>query len=546
MKKLLTIVLAAAMLLSLVACGGDKEEESSKETVAAEQDGEKNEESNELSYDFSEFGKGRITIVGSEFVEDEEGAEYLRVYYDYTNTSENTQNQSPDVAVSIHKITQNGKELDTTWFSDMDEIHVPEDLNGSLSAMPGHSVRNTMIIPCSAADGVVEISCYVMIGNWMYTEDKLELFTFQVDPENLMGAPAKALEYTPITDPSYTEGWATSGSTESPIPFEVSINDWELANGYEGGKVLRVNLTVKNLDAEAWTPGLLASAEAFQDGVSLPEATSWDLEESTEEDDAISEYVEQGDSIDFNALFLLRNENPVEIVIEQGDDLKVGMICDIAAVIKAENEADKAATEAASKAEAEVLAAMAGSWTSTDGWGDVLVFNADKTGIHDLAGDQYPFSYTLEGDYLTLNYDDGDVSEYTITVDKNELILTDYFGDTIPFARTEADSTEETEDSEESEEDAAVSIEEFMLGTWVDHESGYEETFTFNADGTGVYSFVDGGYYEYTYTYEFPNSGYVEFHYDDGDEGEFGIKIKDDNTILVSNVNVTDMPLVRE
>ena len=85
-----------------------------------------------------------------------------------------------------------------------------------------------------------------------------------------------------------------------------------------------------------------------------------------------------------------------------------------------------------------------------------------------------------------------------------------------------------------------------IIGTWEDQETDYKETFTFNKDGTGKYSFEDNGHWEYTFTYECFDGDYVEFTYDDdGSVSGFTVRIEGD-VMYVSNTAVADMPLVRK
>ena len=93
---------------------------------------------------------------------------------------------------------------------------------------------------------------------------------------------------------------------------------------------------------------------------------------------------------------------------------------------------------------------------------------------------------------------------------------------------------------------AELTLKELIIGTWEDQETEYKEPFTFNADGTGKYSFEDNGHWEYTFTYEWFDGDYVEFTYDDdGSVGGFTVRIEGD-TLYVSNTTVADMPLVRK
>ena len=82
-------------------------------------------------------------------------------------------------------------------------------------------------------------------------------------------------------------------------------------------KAIRVGLVYKNLDDQAWPVGVSLDITAYQDGLSLPFGSTWYIEEPTAEDEAYGEDVEPGETVKCNALFVLRNDSPVEIVIEE-------------------------------------------------------------------------------------------------------------------------------------------------------------------------------------------------------------------------------------
>jgi len=191
---------------------------------------------------------------------------------------------------------------------------------------------------------------------------------------------------------------------------------------------------------------------------------------------------------------------------------------------------------------------LLGTWLERDSdWDNTYIFNADGTGVL-ISGPEYPFTYAVNGDVLTLTYDEEDIEEFTISVSGDLLTMVDKYGYELLLDK-QAVQSEEPEEAEESEETAEAEPEnpyvKEIVATWVDQESGYEETFTFNADGTGMYSFVDGDLYEYPITYNFLRSDYLQFFYEDGSEGGFIIRIEGD-TLYVTNDAVVDMPLVRQ
>ena len=186
-----------------------------------------------------------------------------------------------------------------------------------------------------------------------------------------------------------------------------------------------------------------------------------------------------------------------------------------------------------------------GTWLERDSdWDNTYIFNTDGTGVL-ISGPEYPFTYSVSGEVLTLTYDVDDAEEFTISVDGDLLTMVDQFGYELLLDK-EAVRNEEPEESEEPEvtEPENPYVKE-IVATWVDEESGYQETFTFNADGTGMYSCVDGEYYEYPITYNFLRSDYLQFFYEDGSEGGFIIRIEGD-ILYVTNDAVVDMPLVRQ
>ncbi len=189
---------------------------------------------------------------------------------------------------------------------------------------------------------------------------------------------------------------------------------------------------------------------------------------------------------------------------------------------------------------------LLGTWLERDSdWDNTYIFNADGTGLL-ISGPEYPFTFTASGDVLTLTYDDEDIEEFTISVSGDLLTMIDKFGNEILLDKHVEEVVEEPEESETvAEADSGNPYVKEVIGTWVDEESGYQETFTFNADGTGMYSCVDGEYYEYPITYNFLRSDYLQFFYEDGSEGGFVIRIEGD-ILYVTNDAVVDMPLVRQ
>ena len=557
MKKLLAILLAVAMLLSLAACGKKEAEPAATE---APEDGNNplaveptpvEEEPDPWSYQFTQYGNVRIKIVGAEATQNDWGEDLLRIFYDYTNTDDTANGHCPHTALNFLSITQDGKECITYDFRADDETALPEDLNHENYVQPGCTNRNTINILWDPNGGIVKVSCYIMIGGWMYNENDIKLFEFEIDPDNLMGAP-EPFVLPAITDPTYTSGMSASGKYDYPLDSEISIDGIELTKDYDGKDVLRVKMTVTNNGDEALYPSLICKTELYQDGVSLPWVNAtWDMDSDmvTDGDIAYEEDLYPGETVECSALFYPRNQNPVEAVIENVNaELRLGARFDVKALLEAAAAADQAAAEAATAAEAAARKALVGTWLQRDSdWDDTFIFNADGTGVV-ISGPEYPFTYAVDGDVLMLTYDDGDQEEFTITVDGDLLTMIDKWGDELLLDKQAEEATEPENDQPETTEpaEAEIVLADFLIGTWEDRETAYKETFTFNKDGTGLYTFVDGGVWEYTFTYDICEDDSVDIYYDDGDRGGFWIAVQDENTILITNSAVTDMPLVRK
>ena len=543
MKKLLTLLLALAMVFCLFACGKKDPNTNQTDTTKGTEEVIADDE---FIHTFTQFGNARIKIVGSELTKSDEDEDVLRIYYEYTNTENTARGHYPNTAVKFLSVTQDGNDCQDVSFTGYDEATIPEDLNSHLYVQPGRTMRNTMCFLCDPNGGPVKVSCYVMIGSWMYEEDKIEPFEFEVDPANLMGAPAPFV-LPPITDPTYTDGMDASG-VNGYSENEISINGLELTKDDKGVDVVRVKLTVTNNGEESMSPALICDLELYQDGIGLPYPTTWDMEEPTAEDEAYETELEPGETVECNALYYLRNKNPVEAVVEASDgDVTLGACFDVQALFDAAAAAEQDKADSAAATEAAARKALVGTWLQRDSdWEDTYIFNADGTGKL-ISGPEYPFTYTLKGDTLTLTYDPDDVEEFTISVNGNLLTMIDSWDDELLLdKKTEEVATTPEVDPTEATEPAAPTLKELIIGTWEDQETDYKETFTFHKDGTGKYSYEEDGHWECTFTYTWYDGDYLEFVYDDdGSVGGFTVRIEGD-VMYVSNTSVVDMPLVRK
>lgn len=550
MKKIIALLLALVMVLSLAACGKKEdtlETDDGNNPLAIDTTSVEGTEPDPWSYEFTQYGNVRIKIVGAEATQNDWGEDLLRIFYDYTNTDDTANGHHPNTALNFLSITQDGEECITYDFQADDETALPEDLNHENYVQPGCTNRNTINILWNPNGGIVKVSCYIMIGGWAYNKNDIKPFDFEIDPDNLMGAP-EPFVLPAITNPTYTSGMSASGKYDFPLDSEISINDIELTKDYDGRDVIRVNLTVTNNGEEELTPAMMCLLELYQDGVSLPWVNAtWDMDSDmvTDGDIAYEEDLYPGETVECSALFYPRNQNPVEAVIENVNaELCLGARFDVKALYEAAAVGGNTNTNAAVNA-----SELVGTWLQRDSdWEDTYIFNADGSGML-ISGPEYPFTYSVSGDKLTLDYGDDDEEEFTFSVEGDLLTMVDMWDEQLLLDKQTAEAPETTVPETEPAETTApaeLTLKELIIGTWEDQETEYKETFTFNADGTGKYSFEDNGHWEYTFTYEWFDGDYVEFTYDDdGSVGGFTVRIEGD-TLYVSNTTVADMPLVRK
>ena len=450
------------MVLSMAACGGkdagqpetsnkpetSNQPETSETPAAAEPTAEETEDA-ALTHTFTQYGNARIKIVGAEAASTDSGEDLLRIYYDYTNTDDTANGHAPGYVLNFLSITQDGEECKTYDFRNDDEDALPEDLNRTLYVQPGCTNRGTFNICWNPNGGVVKVSCFVMVGSWMYSENDVEPFEFEIDPNNLMGAP-EPFELPAITTPTYTSNMSASGELDFPGDSEASINGIELTKDRDGRDLIRVNLTVTNKGEEERTAAMLIDVILFQDGVSLHYAIYFDVNDGdVRADNEVynSNEVAPGDTVECCALFYPRTKSPVEAVIENpNSDLCLGACFDLQSLYDAAEAeaaaaaaAAEAAAEAASAADKALMAELIGSWDRTDDWPEHITFNEDLTGVHDMITDLYPFTYIVTDGVLYLTYEDGTEAEYGVSVNGNDMVLTDtIFDEEQPFVRAGA------------------------------------------------------------------------------------------------------------
>lgn len=449
MKKIVTLFLVFVMVLSMTACGkkdpGTDEPETSNNPVAAEPTVEEAAvveaevvEDDEFTHTFTQYGNARIKIVGAEATKNAIGEDVLCIYYDYTNTGDRADGRCPNDSLRFLSITQDGEEC-KNFLLEGSELYI----------QLGCTNRNTFTVRWNPDGGVVKVSCYIMIGDWIYEIDDIEPFEFEIDPNNLMGVPAP-FELPAITEPTYTSNMSASGEWDYLVNSEVSINGIELIRDRDGRDVVRVNLTVTNKGEEETGASFMSEMVLYQDGVALEHVSSVVLKNEDVIDSDERHKVSPGETVEYSKLFYPRTKSPVEVVIEEGhSDKRLGASFDLeaaaaaaeaAAASKAEAEdaAAAAEAEATSAADKATMEKMIGTWDLVSEWPEHITFNADLTGAYDIMGDLDPFTYIVTDGLLQLTYDNtGNEVNYKISVSGDDMVLTDTFQEEQTFVRAD-------------------------------------------------------------------------------------------------------------
>jgi len=239
-----------------------------------------------------------VTIVGAELFEDIDDKDAIRVYWDFTNTSDETVSPMSDLSVALE---QEGFELTSTYDSSEDDV--PEYGNSWLEVRPGVTIRCISEYSCKAAGEAIAFTIY----DWYDEEDAL---TAEFDPANMPGRPAEDWVAETIDDPQWVADMSDGGDVGDAYVF---IESAEVVPGWsDGEEVIRVYFEYTNNAEEAENMWIATSFRAFQDGIELE--TDW-ADEDVEEDDNFSLDIEPGETIRCAETWALRSDSPIEVEV---------------------------------------------------------------------------------------------------------------------------------------------------------------------------------------------------------------------------------------
>ena len=249
-----------------------------------------------------------ISIVGAEHFVDSDGKDAIRVYYDFTNNTDETTYAGWEVELEV---TQDGYEMNDTYASYNNDVD--EENNDYMYVRPGCTIRCVSEYSMKTTGGKIQFRYY----DWW---DDADVIVAEFDPANLPGAPASAFTYAKVSNPQWTAGMPTAGTMEGV--YDVSIKSAEIVPG-ENGDVLRVYFDYTNNSTEAESLFLAVDVYGYQDGIEMEDAYALN---ETDSDDLFWEDVAPGATVTASYCLQLRSDSPVEIEVSDWEGNYLGTV----------------------------------------------------------------------------------------------------------------------------------------------------------------------------------------------------------------------------
>lgn len=274
----------------------DKTEPNDDEDETEPDDDEDDQQSGGITGTSADWGDYAIEIVGAEKILDGDDKTAIRIYYDFTNNSDEI---TAPCDVVDHLVTQDGYEAKSVYAG---YDYMLDDIYDEYSSLYPGATRRCVTEFSMKEDGGTVV--YTIFNFW----DEEQSLTAEFDPANLPGAPAKDLEFKAINEPVLTVDLPDEGEYEDDtyMVFDTA----EITTGYDGEDILRVYIDFTNNSTEEQNFWWVANMEAFQDGVEL--SIGYPEDSVPEEDNAYTD-VPTGETIRVAVCYELRNDHVVEV-----------------------------------------------------------------------------------------------------------------------------------------------------------------------------------------------------------------------------------------
>ena len=340
-----------------------------------------------------------VTALGAETLQDEDGEDVLRVYWEFVNETDEVQSPSDLFYVET---SQDGEALENGFLYGDDAV--PEDDYGYTFILPGKTLRWTTTFLYDPEGGTIGLR----ISEWF--ED--EALLYYVDPAAPLGAPEDsfAMEIDPVIPEAFR---SLPDALEDVTPGEVSFTP-----DYCGNPLLRVSFTFTNTTGEETSFYSQHSYRAYQDGYELETGSPEDWLDS---DGALFDDIAPGESIECSCTFLLRTDSPVAVLIwnDSAKDEPAGLVVDEVAIPVAGVYRLESIDGYTAEAYADALE------ISVEEFGDLIVLTLFRNGDanwHEVDEDTEMYWF-LEDEELSLYMEDDDEFELIGELSDGEIVF---------------------------------------------------------------------------------------------------------------------------
>ncbi len=237
----------------------------------------------------ADLGDYHISILSAEQFEDSDDKDSIRIYYDFTNNSDEEESFFYACNTAAY---QDDYELVSTY-SYNDEA--PEVGNYSLEILPGKTIRCVSEYNFKPEGGEIEFTITEGYDG--------ESVTMTFDPTALSGRPAEDYTIEPCSSDELVEDCPSEGVYDED--YYISITKSEVIDAwYDDEKAIRIYFDFTNNSEEVTTFWRTASLKAMQDGIEIQQTLSKDS--VTEEDNDLVD-VQPGETITVAVCYLLHD-----------------------------------------------------------------------------------------------------------------------------------------------------------------------------------------------------------------------------------------------
>lgn len=247
----------------------------------------------------AEFTGGTVRLIGAEAFKDSDEKDAIRVYYEFTNTSEESLTAYFNVDILVMQDGYEQVDAYPAW-----NAYPEEYQNATLYLRPGATVRCVDEYSFKPDGGTITVTLTD------YRNDDISI-SAELDPQNLPGAPKSEFIAEPITAPTWTEQWPEEGVYKTD--YYMAIGEAEVVPSYEGEDLIRIYFEFTNNSEEATSFWLQSTLVVYQDGIQLLNGIP---KEQVDSDGNYSVDIDPGATVTVSCCFELRSDSPVEVELE--------------------------------------------------------------------------------------------------------------------------------------------------------------------------------------------------------------------------------------